>query len=688
MNRKVIIKLILTFAFALFVNMHFQEVAAAEETPPISYMEITGYPSKTEYITGESLDLSDMILTGYFQDSTVRTITDYNVSGFDSSKIGSQLVVINYQNQYKAFSVIVKPGKVTNVRADNQAANSVTLSWDAFEGVSRYEIYGLDEWSGEYKYILHTVGTSATLYFISGSTQSYRICALATIDGVEYRGEMSDTYTVASAPGEMTQVTAPDVTDTSVTLKWSKVTGASGYLIYRSPDTNGNYKKIGKTTGTEYTDKSLTSATGYIYKVCAYSLDETLTGPFSDEIYVSTNPKKPVISSGKGGDARLRIAWAKVTGASYYDVYYSDNDSDYTFYKSIDANGELSCIIDGLNNDTAYSVYIKAVRDYRESKYYSRPSDIMSIRTAAVGPTGTQPRLFPTIVEFMGSSAYKGISFFSSNVDFDKSIVIPGLALTNTGGFASMSMCPQGLTIADEYVLLSAYDMASEENSVIYVIDKASHELLTVLVLPVKTHVGGIAYDGEHVWVTIDKKVCPISLSVIREAALDDSEYSFIELPVSIELGIWASYITYHDGLLWVGSYNELKSTNMHGYAIQDTENKLSLVKTYTILMPDRVQGIAFTDSGHLIISRSCQLYAGLRGYMRQLDVYKPDFEAATDGVVLLGSPVNSVEMPSMNEEIVIDDGYLYVNFESAAFSAASYKVDRICAFPLEAVIK
>lgn len=55
-----------------------------------------------------------------------------------------------------------------------------------------------------------------------------------------------------------------------IKLSWSKVQNASGYIIYRSNKSKGNYKQIGMTKKTYYTDKKGKQSKKYYYKVRAY----------------------------------------------------------------------------------------------------------------------------------------------------------------------------------------------------------------------------------------------------------------------------------------------------------------------------------------------------------------------------------------------------------------------------------
>jgi hypothetical protein len=125
----------------------------------------------------------------------------------------------------------------------------------------------------------------------------------------------------------------------------------------------------------------------------------------------------------------------------------------------------------------------------------------------------------------------------------------------------------------------------------------------------------------------------------------------------------------------------------MYSYSIDDYDTSVTLTKLDSIKMPTRVQGIAFTEDGYLILSRSCQLYKGLRGYMHRIDVYQPDLASEGSGNISLGACLKYVYTPSMNEDIALNGEYLYVNFESGAFENASYKMDRVCALDLNSII-
>jgi len=652
----------------------------------VTMIKITSMPDQLTYSRGESLDLAGMEVKAYYDDGTEETVTDYQIIGYNSTVLGNQTIIVLYKNFIDYFSVTVLPEKVTNIRMQEHDG-SFTLSWDEISGAYRYDLYVLDLEQGDYVLKYQVYNNSITLTSVPDAIQAYRVRAVVNVMGIDYQSDFSDPLIKAKL-GAVTELVAIASTATTIDLSWSAVENATGYMIYRSPAGKDDYTLINTTPYPAYTDSGLSAATAYKYKVCAYVFSREFTGGFSPVLDTSTSPKKPTLKT-KAGENKARLTWKTVTGASYYDIYMGNGDGGYELLATINGNSGGTYLVENLQTDESYRFYIIAVRLYKGVAYPSERSDIEVVFIEELQPTSNTPKLFPTEEDFYNSWTYKKLTkFFSKYVNYEKSYAIPGLITTNVGGFSSSTMCPQGLTFAGEFLLMSAYDLSGEENSVIYVVDKKSKELLTTLVLPSKPHAGGLAFDGSNVWVTIGAKVAAIRIADIREAADSGAPYVFIQYAKVIPTGFTASYCTYYDEKLWIGTYDEIKQTNMYSYLIEDKYIDPKLSKKDTILMPNRVQGVAFTDKGTLIISRSCQIHSGMRGYMRQLDVYKPDFANAVDGVISLGKLVNSVSLPSMNEGIAIDGNYLYVTYETGVFEEAKYKMDRITAFKLTDVVK
>ena len=93
--------------------------------------------------------------------------------------------------------------------------------------------------------------------------------------------------------------------------------------------------------------------------------------------------------------------------------------------------------------------------------------------------------------------------------------IIPGLNATETQVFGEKntssictSMTPQGLAVTEDYLLVTAYCHTNTHNSVIYVIDKKTHEFVKEIVLR-----NNLMSAGSHTirFITISgSPVCPV----------------------------------------------------------------------------------------------------------------------------------------------------------------------------------
>ena len=93
-------------------------------------------------------------------------------------------------------------------------------------------------------------------------------------------------------------------------------------------------------------------------------------------------------------------------------------------------------------------------------------------------------------------------------IDDTATIPIPGLVSTYTKtegrGDTSPLYVPPGICQADKYILITAYHSKKKQRSVIYAVDTETSSLVSTITLPNTYHLGGIAFDGENIWITGD----------------------------------------------------------------------------------------------------------------------------------------------------------------------------------------
>ncbi|MCC8029948.1 MAG: hypothetical protein LIO75_09200 [Lachnospiraceae bacterium] len=308
----------------------------------------------------------------------------------------------------------------------------------------------------------------------------------------------------------------------------------------------------------------------------------------------------------------------------------------------------------------------------------------------------------------------------------DFSTAIPGLENTCFPASHSNQMVPQGICIAGDYMLISAYDKSGLEKSVIYVLsndDPANRNLITTIVLPDKNHVGGIAFDGSSVWVakSTSRRLSEISREQIEAAAVSgQSVFELKEYDSEFNCGVIASFIGYQDDRLWVGTSHSFlgrqggltvfRRAETEDADAGETADEQANVKpetdageaaeeqTNTKSETDVPEAAETKTKAGTALKEKSEAEDEVK-WIRQFSMEIPDYaqgiaffseegkdylllstshgrfqssylylyeETISDEKVLLSARAK-YEMPPMAEELVSDGGYTYCLFESAA---------------------
>ena len=122
------------------ITVTYQDFTATftvEVVADASGIRISHYPTKIYYKIGESFDSTGLVVVMVRQDGTEKEITDYTVSGFDSSKAGAKTITVSYQTEiggietfvgYDEFGIkVTKDGK--NPFEDNTDPINVKVHW-------------------------------------------------------------------------------------------------------------------------------------------------------------------------------------------------------------------------------------------------------------------------------------------------------------------------------------------------------------------------------------------------------------------------------------------------------------------------------------------------------------------------------------------------------------------------------
>ena len=160
-------------------------------------------------------------------------------------------------------------------------------------------------------------------------------------------------------------------------IKWSAVSGASKYYVYRSGSSNGTYKYVGTTTATNYTDNKANAGYTYYYKVKAVSKVSSGANSYYSVVIGATchcaRPSVKITTS----NGSPRLTWNAVTGASQYEVYRATSKNGS--YTKMFTTSNLSYTNTSAKAGTTYYYKVKAVSKVK-STANSAFSTVVSIR--------------------------------------------------------------------------------------------------------------------------------------------------------------------------------------------------------------------------------------------------------------------------------------------------------------------
>ena len=203
---------------------------------------------------------------------TGTTYTDTSVKSNDNVKYTVRAFNGNFSSTYKSSSSI-KFLATPTVKAAN-AAKGVTVTWNKITGAKTYtvyrSVYSGGKWSGWTAIKTGVTGTSYTDTTVkSGATVRYTVKAI--------NGNFRSNVKTGNTTKFLAQPTVKVAKATNgIKASWGKVSGATGYIVYRRTYTNGKWSgwtAIKTTTAVSFTDTTAKKGVTYQYTVRAYSGD-------------------------------------------------------------------------------------------------------------------------------------------------------------------------------------------------------------------------------------------------------------------------------------------------------------------------------------------------------------------------------------------------------------------------------
>ncbi|KIR02567.1 hypothetical protein P261_01382 [Lachnospiraceae bacterium TWA4] len=178
---------------------------------------------------------------------------------------GNGSYISSFDSKGKSITYIAAP----TLSSVSNASTGVTIKWKAVKGANQYRVFYKTS-GGKWKRAGDTKSTSYTVKKLtSGTNYTFTVRCL--------NGNGSYISSFDNKGKSIKYLAMPSVTTAKakkgVTVKWSKIKGASGYYVYRKT-ARGSWKQIKKITSgstVKYTDTTTKKGTTYYYTVRAYS---------------------------------------------------------------------------------------------------------------------------------------------------------------------------------------------------------------------------------------------------------------------------------------------------------------------------------------------------------------------------------------------------------------------------------
>lgn len=197
--------------------------------------------------------------------------------------------------------------------------------------------------------------------------------------------KISSKYKTAYLPSEAPIISSVSSNSSSATVKWGKVSKASGYRVYKYDESTKKYKSLATvSSGTmSYTDKTVKPGDRAKYKIRAYRKSGAVTGwsSYSSAKYKTVVPAQVKITTASKTATAVRLNWNKVNCTGYKIYRYIPSAGKYKLVATV-GSGTATHRMSGLTPNTAYKFKIRAYSKTSSGSYvYGAYSNVKTVTT-------------------------------------------------------------------------------------------------------------------------------------------------------------------------------------------------------------------------------------------------------------------------------------------------------------------
>ncbi|GAA6107864.1 titin [Tachysurus ichikawai] len=252
--------------------------------------------------------------------------TSYNVTGltagvsytFTVTAVAADNQTTGASTQTSAFTL---PDVASNLTAFNKTTSSVSLTWNKPQGNRSFFTVN---WTGGS--VNNSFNTSNTSYNVTGLTAG--VSYTFTVTAVAADNQTTGASTQISAftkPDIVSNLTAVNVTTTSILLQWTKAMGEISHYVIKYENFNTTVNETSEITSINI--NNLTPGVRYTFKVFAVAADDTTEGNYSC-VSAYTKPDVPKnLTVTNITTSSLFLNWTQPIGERFFFKVQWSNDN-------------------------------------------------------------------------------------------------------------------------------------------------------------------------------------------------------------------------------------------------------------------------------------------------------------------------------------------------------------------------
>ncbi|WP_339806419.1 fibronectin type III domain-containing protein [Paenibacillus sp. FSL R5-0766] len=275
------------------------------------------------------------------------------------------------------------------------------VAWPAIEGATSYEV------EADAVNVGIVVDPAYTHTDLSpGTLHKYRVRALNDTNTSAWTAVLSQ----STLPGTVSNLTINSVTNAAIGLKWTAVTGATGYDL----EIDGAVVPV---TGVAYTKSSLAANTEHTFRI--RSKNAAGVGDWSDPLSTTTLLNTPVLKAASA-ETSINLTWADVPDATTYEI-----EADGTVMTT---SSELTFVHSDLLPGTAHKYRVRALTDNNASAW----TTMLTQSTIPASVTGLNISSATNVAIALKWTAVTGATGYDLEID-GTVVPVTGVAYTKSG---------------------------------------------------------------------------------------------------------------------------------------------------------------------------------------------------------------------------------------------------------------